>query len=325
MSRDKRPSFFIVGHSKCGTTALANFLDQHPGLSMCSPKEPNYFVPGWCRASGPPSEFVPRTEAEYLSLFDAAGPAQLCGEASAVYLFAPEAARRIHEFDPDARIIMIFREPVDFLRSWHLQALRNVPAEAENVKDLRAALALEPERRVGRAIPKGCVVPELLLYTDRIRYAEQYDRYAELFPSEQILPLVFDDFRRDNLGTLRRVFEFLQVDTGFAPDVGEHNAGGTSVRSRRALTVVRLATHGSGLTARVRRMLPKPLRRRAIEAVYRGAVFEPAPPLDPQVAAGLRDMARPHVEALGERLDRDLIGEWSYRSAPEQSRAAAAG
>jgi hypothetical protein len=89
-----RPSFFIVGHSKSGTTALARFLDQHPALHMSRPKEPNYFCPEFCRADAaagrpagaPQTAFVRRTEAEYLALFDGARPGQRCGEASAAYL-----------------------------------------------------------------------------------------------------------------------------------------------------------------------------------------------------------------------------------------------
>lgn len=110
-----RPSFFIAGHSKSGTTALAMFLRQHRKIFICDPMEPNFFCPSWCRADGPPSHFFRRTEEQYLSLFGRAAPGQLCGEASAVYLYSPEAAQRIHDFNPDARIVMVFREPVEFL------------------------------------------------------------------------------------------------------------------------------------------------------------------------------------------------------------------
>lgn len=315
MGQDQRPSFFITGHSKCGTTALANFLVQHPDIFMCTPKEPNYFVPSWCRADGPPSHFAPRTEAEYLELFAGAEPGQLCGEASAAYLLSPEAPELIHRFDPAAKLIMIFREPAAFVHSYHLQALRNTPEEGETVKELAEALRLEDDRRTGRSIPKGCVVPELLFYRDRVRYADQYDRFARLFPREQILPLVFEDFRRDNAGTVRRVLDFLGVDPAFEPELADHNAGGVSVRSRSALRWARRATHGGGAFAVGRALVPRRIRRRAIEGAYRSLVFERAPALDPAVAAELRELAYPQVEALGERIGRDLLAEWSYRPA----------
>jgi hypothetical protein len=312
-----RPSFFIAGHSKSGTTALATFLAQHPRVFLPPVKEPNHFCPSWCRAPGPPSCFFPRTEAEYLALFDAAGPDQVCGEASAAYLYSPEAAALIHEFDPAARIVMIFREPVAFLRSYHLQLLKNTPTEGETVRDLGEAIALEPERRAGRRLPEGCLIPEMLWYsTDRLRYEEHFDRFAERFGRERILAFTYEEFRADNAAAVRRVLEFLGVDPDFEPRIEDHNTGGTALRSRRLQALLHRASFSGGAASRVRAMLPRRLRRRAITAAYDRFVFEQAPPLDPGLAAEIRAKATPHVEGLGKRLDRDLLDEWGYRASP---------
>jgi hypothetical protein len=306
-----RPSFFIAGHSKSGTTALAMFLRQHPEIFICDPMEPNFFCPSWCRADGPPSHFFRRTEEEYLSLFDRAAPRQLCGEASAVYLYSPEAAARIHDFDPDARIIMVFREPVDFLRSYHLQLLRNVPTEGETVAGLPQAVSLEPRRLRGECLPEGCLIPELLRYsTDRLAYADHFDRFAARFPRNQILALLYDDFRRDNIGTVRRVLRFLGVDVAFTPRLAEHNSGGAALRSRSAAAWLHRATHAQGMLGAVRRRLPRRLRRRAVELAYRNVAFRAPRPLDPRFVEEIRARARPQVTALGERLGRDLDDEW---------------
>ena len=320
--KPNRPSFFVVGHSKSGTTALARFLHQHPELFVCAPEETNYFCPSWCRAPGPPSLFVQRTEAEYLSLFDPAEPGQRCGEASAAYLYSRESPALIREFDPAARLIMIFREPVDFLRSYHLQLLKNAPAEGEDVKDLGEAIRLEPARRLGRELPEGCLIPEMLAYsTDRLRYEEHFDRFAAIFPTDQILALVYDDFRRDNAATVRRVYDFLGVDPGFRPVLADHNAGGVALRSRRMRSLVRRATHGGGMVAKARSAVPRPLRQRAAAIAYDRLVLEAPRPLDPELADWLRQRARPHVAALGQRLGRDLIAEWGYGA--DRSSAAA--
>ncbi|MDX1419443.1 MAG: sulfotransferase [Rubricoccaceae bacterium] len=325
-----RPSFFIAGHSKSGTTALARFLGQHPALFLCSPKEPNYFCPSFWRVKptdrrtegAPRSAFEGWTEAEYLALFDGAAPGQRCGEASAAYLYSDEAAERIHAFDPEARIIMIFREPVSFLRSYHLQLLKNAAAEGETVRDLGEAIRLEPARRRGEHLPEGCRLPEFLYYTtDRLAYDVHYDRFAAVFPEEQILALLYDDFRSDNAGTVRRVFSFLGVDPAFEPAFGEHNMGGRSLRSRRAQAWMHQLTMGRGPLGRVKplvkALVPPALRRRATRAGYERFVYDEAPPVDPAVAAHIRAAARPHVEALGERLGRDLIAEWGYASVSE--------
>ena len=317
-----RPSFFVVGHSKSGTTALARFLAQHPDVHLSRRKEPNYFCPELCRVDpqeAPRSAFLPRSEAAYLAFYDGARPGQLCGEASAAYLYSKEAARHIHTFEPEARIVMIFREPVSFVRSYHLQLLKNHPSEGETVRDLGEAIRLEPARRRGEHIPEKCRVPEMLYYTtDRLAYDEHYDRFAAVFPPDQILALTYDDFRRDNAGTVRRVFAFLGVDPTFEPDFAEHNTGGLRVRSKWAQTWLHQLTTGRGSLGRlkplVKPLLPRAFRRRATEAAYDRLVFEDAPPMSAEVAALVREAARPHVEALGERLGRDLAAEWGYRT-----------
>lgn len=280
---------------------------------MCTPEEPNYFCPSFCRAPGPPSLFYQRTELEYLSLFEDALPGQQCGEASAVYLLSPEAAQRIKDFNPEARIIMIFREPVEFLRSYHLQMLRNPPTEGETIRDLAEAIRLEPARRAWKHLPEGCLVPELLSYsTDRLRYDEHFERFAARFPADQLLPVIYDDFRDDNLGTTQRVFRFLGVDSSFRPQIANHNVGGRALRSRRMQSLLRRATHDTVISAGARRLLPREFRKKAIRAAYGRLVFEDAPPLDPDLVAMLRRRAAPHVAQLGAHLGRDLPREWGY-------------
>ncbi len=70
----------------------------------------------------------------------------------------------------------------------------------ESVKDFRTAVALEGERREGRRIPRRSHRPQLLQYSEHVRYVEQLRRYHEVFASEQVLVLIYDDFRADNDG-----------------------------------------------------------------------------------------------------------------------------
>jgi hypothetical protein len=323
-----RPSVFIVGHSKSGTTALSRFLSQHPSLFMVRPEEPNFFCPSWCGPADGETAFIRRTEREYLELFATATPGAMCGEASATYLYSPESAGLIHAFAPQAKIIMIFREPVSFLRSYHLQLLKSAPAEGETETDLGRALDLEPARRLGEHLPEGCRVPEMLYYlTERLAYDVHFDRYAMLFPREQILALTYDDLRGDNLGTVRRVCEFLGVDPRFEPELAEHNVGGVVLKSRRSAGLMRRLTHGHGPLRVLKALVPRRLRPWAVRTAYERFVMEPAPAVEPRVAERIRSAARPHVEALGERLDRDLLGQWGYlddAAAPPEPAPAAA-
>ncbi|OLE04734.1 MAG: hypothetical protein AUI36_42685, partial [Cyanobacteria bacterium 13_1_40CM_2_61_4] len=209
------PDFFIVGHAKSGTSALYEMLRRHPQIFMPLAKEPWYFS----RSNPQPQPLGeksievtgnrPMSFDEYAALFADARADQRVGEASTSYLWSPVAAKAIAEVQPAARIIAIFREPASFLRSLHLQLLTNT---SEEEKDLAKAIALDDARREGRMIPQYAFWPRALIYSDRVRYVEQLQRYHAVFPPEQVLALIYDDFRRDNEGTVRQVLRFLEVD-----------------------------------------------------------------------------------------------------------------
>ncbi|MCW3019494.1 MAG: sulfotransferase, partial [Solirubrobacterales bacterium] len=209
------PDFFIIGHEKCGTTALFNLLRQHPGIFMPELKEPRFFYRDRLQpdageqSAGVGEDLRPRTLEAYLSLFADARPEQRAGEASPQYIRSHDAARLIAQVQPDARIIAVLREPTSLVRTFHLN---NLLALVETERDLRKAIALEGPRRQGIDIPSGSRAPDRLFYCEHVRYVEQLRRFDSHFPAEQILVIVYDDFRRDNDATLRRILRFLDVD-----------------------------------------------------------------------------------------------------------------
>jgi hypothetical protein len=312
--RGRVPDFFIVGHPKCGTTALYRMLRSHPQVFMPDIKEPWFLAPD-LRAPHRAARIGkrPETLAEYLALFAPAPPDQRAGEASSSYLMSGSAAGRIAELAPQARIVAILREPAGFLRSLHLQ---NVQVHVEAERDLRTALALEPERRRGRAIPPRCPRPLALLYSEHVRYVEQLRRYHELFGRERVLVLLYDDFRAENEATVRRVLRFLEVDDAVPIEPVEANPT-VGVRSLRLHRAVQAVSVGGGpvtdaLKGSVKAITPRRLRHAGLRAVRRGVVFGAPPPPDAQLVAQLRRRFAPEVVALGEYLGRDLVRQWGY-------------
>jgi hypothetical protein len=312
----RAPDFYVVGHPKCGTTALYEMLRRHPQIYMPDFKEP-WFFSGDMRPRFQParSGLVPETLEEYLALFEQAEPGQLTGEASSSYLRSREAAARIAQLRPDARIVAIFREPASFLRSLHHQMLLD---HIETEKDLRRALELEPARRRGKRIPRRSHLPQMLLYSDHLRYVEQLERYREAFPPEQILALIYEDFRADNEGTLRRVRSFLGVSEETAVEVLDANASSRSMRSQRLDSWLHSVSVGTGPASRtvkagVKALTSSRLRSAAMRATRRGLIYggEPAP-ADEMLMAELRERYRGEAQALGECLDRDLVSLWRY-------------
>ena len=309
------PDFFIVGHAKSGTTALYEMLCRHPEVFMPRGKEP-WFLADELRERPPPRpEGVVGTLGEYAALFEQARPEQVVGEASALYLWSPSAAARIAEIQPQAKIVAILREPASFLRSLHLQF---VETYVEVEPDLRAALELEPARRRGERLPRHTYWPKALLYSEHTRYVELLRRYSERFPPEQLLVLIYDDFRRDNAATVGEVFRFLGVDDSVQVQSREANPT-VGVRSGRMHQLVHAVSVGTGPVSRgvkaaVKQVTPRSARRRALAATRRRFIYVDPPPPDEQLMAELRGRFRGEVEALSEYLGRDLIKLWGYDS-----------
>ena len=305
------PDFFIVGHSKSGTSAMYEMLKHHPQIYMAPVKEPDFFAGELPREGH--RQRSPETLEEYLALFAAAGEQQRAGEASASYLRSRVAASRIAQVQPDARIVATLREPASFLRSFHLQC---VQSHYETERDLRKALALEDARREGRRIPRRSRRPQLLLYSDHVRYVEQLRRYHEVFPAEQVLVLIYDDFRADNEGTVRQVLRFLDVDDSSPIEPREANLT-VRMRSQRLDELLHAVSVGTGpvsrsLKAAVKTLTPTGARRRALRATQRRAVLGEAPPPDEALMRELRSRFKPEVMALSDYLGRDLVSLWGY-------------
>jgi hypothetical protein len=313
-ARGRAPDFFIVGHAKSGTSALYEMLRPHPQIFMPDGKEPWFLASDmWPRFRRPMAGPPLQTLEQYLELFATAAPGQRVGEASSSYLWSRTAASAIAELQPDARIVAILREPASFLHSLHLQFLRT---HVESKKDLRKAMSLEAARAEGRHVPRRSHRPQLLQYSQHVRYVEQLRRYHALFPAEQVLVIIYDDFRDDNEGTVRRVLGFLDVDDAVPIDVIHANPT-TGMRSQQLDELVHSVSVGRGPASRaakatLKALTPRGLRRDVLTLTQRHLVHGAAPPLDERLALQLRRRFRGEVAALSEYLGRDLTALWGY-------------
>ncbi|MGH2855776.1 MAG: sulfotransferase family protein [Solirubrobacteraceae bacterium] len=305
------PDFFLVGHPKCGTTALYDMLAEHPQVFTPELREPAFFAGELPREDHRTT--LPASLDEYRSLFADAAPGQLVGERSAMYLWSATAAGRIAAAQPAARIVAILREPASFLRSLHLQ---NLQSRYETETDLRLALELEDARRRGERIPRGCKRPQALLYSEYVRFVEQLRRFHAVFAPEQVLVLIYDDYRADNEATVRRVLGFVGAEEGVPIAPTEANTT-VRIRSQQLDELVHSVSVGRGpvshaVKASVKALTPRPLRRRALKAVQRRLILAPPPPIDDRLMLELRRRYQPEVVALSEYVGRDLVSLWGY-------------
>ncbi len=212
------PSFLVIGAAKAGTTALYWYLAEHPAVFMSPVKETNYFAFGTDAGGrllyGDPErhQFPVRSRSDYEALFAEAGEAVAIGEASPIYLECPQAAGRIREMIPKARLVCALRQPVDRAYSDYLMFLRS------------RGLPFDPAREL--AASARWATPDS--HWMRIgRYHEQLSRYYAAFPPDRIHVFLFDDLTRSPLGVMQGLYRFLGVEPSFVPDFDTpHNVGG---------------------------------------------------------------------------------------------------
>jgi len=283
----RRPNFFIVGAPRCGTTALCSYLKQHPEIWFSVDKEPHFFGSDLAPQPG-----TVREEDLYLALFAGAGERPRAGEGSVWYLSSRRAPAEIRAYAPDAKIVILLREPAQMAYSLYSLYCRT---GNEDLPTFEEALAAEPERRDGRRLPAGVYFPMGLLYTDAARYAEKVERYLTVFGRENVHCILFDDFVRDTVLAYRRCLEFLGVDPGFEAELDPGQAN-----QRIRMLAVR----------QLRQLPPELLRRIRFQEMKLHDGAAPRPPLTAAAAERLRSLCADDVARLGALLGRDL-GAWT--------------
>tara|TARA_R110002110_G_scaffold412641_1_gene638793 strand:+ start:18028 stop:18906 length:879 start_codon:yes stop_codon:yes gene_type:complete len=196
-----RPNFFIVGAPKCGTTAWVDYLSCHPDICFSSSKEPHFF-----------SEDFPKFRwacslDSYLDFFQDCENFKIIGDASVQYLYSKTAAQKISEFSPNAKILIMLREPSSFIRSYHNQLLMNCD---ETETDLRKAWGMSGVRS-SETVPKTCREPAFLDYKRVGRFSEQVERYLNYFPFHQVKIVFMHDWIDDPRRLYMALMDFLAL------------------------------------------------------------------------------------------------------------------
>ncbi len=302
-----KPNFFIVGAPKCGTTSLHEYLQRHPDIFMPYYKEPHFF--GSDLEGSRFHHFRGKPE-RYLKLFRDARGQKRIGESSPWYLASQRAAAEIYAYDPKAKIIVMLRSPIDMMYSMWSQFRYS---GNEQIDSFDEALAAEPARRAGQRIRRAAHCITGLQYRQMARYSQQLPRYFEVFGRENVLVIIFDDFRSDTAGVFRTVCEFLCVDSSLPMRFDIRNPN----KETRLAWLQQLIV-GSGFSlmllkdrltylATTHTLVPYRYRTRAVEGVIAAYTrYERRSPLTPELRGSLQEEFRGEVAALSQLLGRDL-------------------
>ena len=307
------PNFFLVGAPKAGSTALYFYLDQHPQIYMSPIKEPHFLAdeiryenfseemqqmaaPGLPalreylngpmdhKFSGGPVE----NWEDYLRLFQGVRDENAIGEASPCYLWSPSASANIAARFPDARILMMLRNPVERAFSQYRHMLMFAKKPVSFRQHIEAGLRWSGTR-VGEHYP----------FLRFGLYFEQVARYLGLFPPEKVGIYFYEDFAANAAAVLQNMFSFLSVNPDFAPDFSKRHMEAFVPRS---YTLKRLAK-SSSIWNRLWTRTPPPIR-----SIIRKVAFRPrtAFVMEGQDRALLIDYYRDDVERLASLVGRDL-------------------
>ena len=295
---------------KAGTTSMHNYLAQHPDVFMSARKELRYsgFVPDLDSGSAADGRYFTRDLDEYRAHFAGANDERVVGESSHVYLHSSEAARLIHDFAPDARILIMLRDPVPSIHARHQQ---QVWMGREDITDFASALAAEADRRAGRRLPPDAPYSAGLQYRDACTMTPQVSRYLDEFGRERVHFVLLDDLAGRPRETYQGVLEFLGVAEDFVPaEMKVINAN----NELRVPALQRARKRLRHVESAVRRVLPagafKALSR-PLRVVWDANTRQKArPPMPPALEAELTAYFAPDVASLSELIGRDLSVEW---------------
>jgi hypothetical protein len=293
-----KPTFIVIGAARSGSTAVYEYLTQHPDVFMSEPKEPHYFAfPGErLDFRGPGDDLLMNQAAitdrwRYSQLFAQASGAKAVGEASVSYLYYPAAARRIKESIPGVKLVCVLRNPADRAFSSYMFMLSRL---LEPAADFRTALADE-DRRVAEGWH------HLWHYRRMGYYHAQLKHYFDLFDRDQLRVYLYDDFRNDPDSVVDDCFRFIGVEPPNVPlRVPSPHLSGTP----RFPTLNRFLMYDNRLKDLVRPILPRPVRGGLWNRLLKSNTQRQT------LAADIREelMAgyETDIQRLEELLDRDL-------------------
>jgi len=311
MDKRIKPNTFIVGAPKCGTTSLYTWLKQHPNVFMPENiKEPAFFCTDFHKQANINNSFdyfAAPTEKEYKKLFSEAEGHDVIGEASAMYLNSRAAPKNIAEFNPQAKIIIMLRDPVEQMYSSYYHSVKT---GMETATSFKQALQLEPQRKQGEKLPNNRF-PNTYQYTDRATFSKQIPHYQKHFPKEQIKVILLGDIKEDAEKVYTKTLRFLGLDI---PESKPSLSNANPSKVPRSMLINNLIKNpGLGIKKSLKKLLPESVRRSIIHILNSFLIKGgDRPKLDPELRNELMKKHKENVKKTSELIDRDLVTKWGY-------------
>lgn len=270
------PTFLVIGVQKAGTTALSQFLRQHPDVCFSRPKETWFFSRNYNRGI----EW-------FASHFEHYEGETAIGEGSTV-LSSPEAPERIASHLPDVQLICALRNPIE--RAFSQYHYYMYTGNTEEIRGFGEVIRDESSEFGRDLVERGCY----------IRYLRRYEKY---FSRDQIEVVLHQALRKDAQHLLCHLYEVIGVESSFSPDT-KSQPNVTKYSSSR--TVYALLRKGwSAVSSSFDRWLPA--LADSLRGTARELLFDrEKPEIKDADRAYLKDLYKPYNRKLERWLDTDL-------------------
>jgi Sulfotransferase family len=290
----RKPNLFIIGSMKSGTTYLFNLLSSHPSIFMCHPKEPSYFVnPNELRQLSPRfwKEGYWESQENYLRLFQLAGTAKIVGEGSVYYSHLPFASgvpERIRQFNPDARLIYVMRDPIERTMShyWHRV------------------------RWNGEHRPIADAVKNCPWYRDVSYYAMQLLPYFECFGRDQIKLVVFEEMISKTSEVIRSICRWLNLGDDWLPTLNHQPLNVTPEKVAQSNAVLHQLLQKNDVFHLAYHSLPRSVRKIGGRILKRKREINRLNVDTSEVVQFLRPLQRRQTQELTQLIGREFP-EWT--------------
>jgi len=218
------PDFYIIGAAKCGTTSLYQYLIRHPSVNPGIGKEIHFFEDLYYRGENWYRACFPFKFQKFFSQLN--HHAFVTGDSTPRYIDHPHVPKRIQKLTPNAKFIVMLRNPIDRAFSHYNMNLKN---KYESLS-FEEAIKREPERikdEFEKMEKTGKVSHEYYLYAclDRGIYVDRLKRWMNVFPKENFLIIKSEDFFEDTSHHYKKVLEFLNLSSFELDEYGAHMTG----------------------------------------------------------------------------------------------------
>ena len=288
------PNLLIVGAAKCGTTSLHNYLKQHPDIFMSKQKEPHFLINS---DIGEDRIHKAITVLEdYEDLFKTDSIYKYKGESSVMYLAFPEfSIKNIKKYlDPDVKIIIMLRNPVERAFAGYLHNLRYNPSENLSFEEAF-------EKSEARYYKERDITPDTR-YLHVGNYYSQVESFISMF-NDNVLVIMYEDYVNDIDLCLANVFDFLDIDKISVDTSRRHMVGGW-IFKRKFLR--NLLIPKNNFKSLIKTLLPNKKIRKAIKQKIMNMSTVENPSISKDMHKKLTEYYRKDIDNLSKLLNKEL-------------------